>query len=74
MESPLAFSLHPFEQSVRADPDSVDVVCTGSFGRGTADQFSDLDVDVWLTERAFNEGLPRYLQVCRHRYAGQEAT
>jgi len=28
---------------------------TGSLGRGTADRFSDLDIEVWVTDAAYAE-------------------
>src|SRR5215218_4938971 len=45
--------LDRFEAAVLADPTVLGVLYTGSLGRGTADRFSDLDLEVWLTDDAF---------------------
>lgn len=45
--------LAPFEAAVLADPSVLGVLYTGSLGRGTADRYSDLDLEVWLTEDAY---------------------
>ena len=45
--------LEPFEAAVLADPTVLGVAYTGSLGRGTAGRYSDLDLEVWLTEDAF---------------------
>jgi hypothetical protein len=45
--------LEPFEAAVLADPSVLGVLYTGSLGRGTADRYSDLDLDVWLVDDAF---------------------
>jgi hypothetical protein len=42
-----------FEAAILADPSVLGVLYTGSLGRGTADRFSDLDLEVWLTDDAF---------------------
>jgi hypothetical protein len=42
-----------FEAAVLADASVLGVLYTGSLGRGTADRFSDLDLEVWLTDDAF---------------------
>jgi hypothetical protein len=47
--------LRRFETAVLVDPAVLGVLYTGSLGRGTADRFSDLDIDVWLAEDAFAE-------------------
>jgi hypothetical protein len=36
-----------------ADPSVLGVLYTGSLGRGTTDRYSDLDLEVWLTDDAF---------------------
>jgi hypothetical protein len=45
--------LERFEAAVLADPSVLGVLYTGSLGRGTADRFSDLDLEVWLADDAF---------------------
>ena len=45
--------LDPFEAAVLADPAILGVLYTGSLGRGTADRYSDLDLEVWLTDDAY---------------------
>jgi predicted nucleotidyltransferase len=42
-----------FEAAVLSDPSVLGVLYTGSLGRGTADRFSDLDLEVWLADEAF---------------------
>jgi hypothetical protein len=44
--------LDRFEAAVLADPSVLGVLYTGSLGRGTADRFSDLDLEVWLADDA----------------------
>jgi predicted nucleotidyltransferase len=44
--------LRQFETAVLADPEVLGVLFTGSLGRGTSDNFSDLDIYVWLTDEA----------------------
>ena len=45
--------LEPFEAAILSDPAVLGVLYTGSLGRGTADRFSDLDLEVWLADDAF---------------------
>jgi hypothetical protein len=45
--------LEPFEAAVLADPSVLGVLYTGSLGRGTADRYSDLDLEVWLADDAY---------------------
>jgi hypothetical protein len=45
--------LKRFEDAVLADPEVLGVLFTGSLGRGTSDDFSDLDIYVWLTDDAY---------------------
>jgi hypothetical protein len=45
--------LKRFEHAVLADPEVLGVLFTGSLGRGTSDDFSDLDIYVWLTDEAY---------------------
>ena len=47
--------LERFEAAVLADPSVLGVLYTGSLGRGTADRFSDLDLEVWLADDAFGD-------------------
>jgi hypothetical protein len=44
--------LDRFEAAALADPSILGVLYTGSLGRGTADRFSDLDLEVWLAADA----------------------
>lgn len=48
------FPLKRFEQAIGSDDRITSVVYTGSLGLGTADQFSDLDIEVWVVESAFD--------------------
>ena len=45
--------LEQFEVAILSDPSVLGVLYTGSLGRGTADRFSDLDLEVWLADDAF---------------------
>ena len=45
--------LDRFEAAVLPDPSVLGVLYTGSLGRGTADRFSDLDLEVWLADDVF---------------------
>jgi predicted nucleotidyltransferase len=45
--------LKRFEAAIRSDRSVLGVLYTGSLGRGTADRFSDLDLEVWLADDAF---------------------
>jgi hypothetical protein len=45
--------LERFEAAILSDPLVLGVLYTGSLGRGTADRFSDLDLEVWLSDDAF---------------------
>ncbi len=47
------FPLHAFEVAMRDDPDVRGVLYTGSLGSGTADRFSDLDIELWVTDAAY---------------------
>lgn len=53
MHPALQTVLQPFEQAAHADTNVFGVLYTGSLGRGTADQFSDLDIEVWVTDAAY---------------------
>ena len=45
--------LERFEAAIQSDPSVLGVLYSGSLGRGTADRFSDLDLEVWLADDAF---------------------
>jgi len=47
--------LHQFEAAIQADQRVLGMLYTGSLGRGTADRFSDLDMEVWVTDAAYAE-------------------
>ncbi|HEY7034453.1 MAG TPA: hypothetical protein VH482_24160 [Thermomicrobiales bacterium] len=53
LDPSLGALLDRFEAAVLADPSVLGVLYTGSLGRGTADRYSDLDLDVWLADDAF---------------------
>lgn len=48
-----AFALGAFETAVQRDAEVLGVLYTGSLGRGTADRYSDLDIELWVADRAF---------------------
>src|SRR5438270_1050349 len=48
-------SLREFEAAIQADQRVLGMLYTGSLGRGTADRFSDLDIEVWVTDAAYAE-------------------
>lgn len=45
--------LESFEAAMQDDARVLGVLYTGSLGRGSADRFSDLDIDLWVTDAAF---------------------
>jgi hypothetical protein len=47
--------LQPFEAAIQADQRVLGMLYTGSLGRGTSDRFSDLDIEVWVTDAAYAE-------------------
>jgi len=47
------FPLWAFEGAMRDDPEVRGVLYTGSLGNGTADRFSDLDIELWVTDTAY---------------------
>jgi hypothetical protein len=55
--------LQPFEAAARAAPEVLGVLYTGSLGRGTCDRFSDLDIVVWTTDDAVEQGQARVREV-----------
>jgi hypothetical protein len=52
-----AFDLSPFEAAVQHDADVLGVLYTGSLGHGTADRYSDLDIECWVTHRAYEDSV-----------------
>ncbi len=48
--------LRLFEAAIRSDAEALGVLYTGSLGRGTADRFADLDIEVWTAETVFERG------------------
>lgn len=53
LPSPLPLS--QFEAALQADPRVLGAIYTGSLGRGTADGFSDLDLELWVTNPAYDD-------------------
>lgn len=49
----LPMPLEPFEAAIQDDARVLGGLYTGSLGRGSADRFSDLDIDLWVTDAAF---------------------
>ena len=47
--------LRQFEAAIQVEQRVLGMLCTGSLGRGTADRFSDLDIEVWVTNAAYAE-------------------
>jgi hypothetical protein len=47
------FDLSRFEAAIQVDPDVLGVLYTGSLGRGTADRYSDLDIECWVAAQAY---------------------
>jgi hypothetical protein len=43
-------ALRSFEDAIQTDPDILGVFYYGSTGHGTSDQFSDLDISVWVVD------------------------
>ena len=50
MGLPLSFPLEDFEAAVLADGEVLGMLYSGSLGRGTADRYSDLDIEVWVRD------------------------
>jgi len=46
-------ALQQFEAAIHTDQRVLGMLYTGSLGRGTADRFSDLDIELWVTDAAF---------------------
>lgn len=53
LPSPLPLSR--FEAALQTNPRVLGVLYTGSLGRGTADRFSDLDLELWVTDPAYDD-------------------
>jgi hypothetical protein len=47
------FPLQAFETAMRDDSEVRGTLYTGSLGAGTADRFSDLDIELWVTDAAY---------------------
>lgn len=52
-------SLRTFEAALAAHAEVPGALYTGSLGRGTFDRFSDLDIEVWVLDLWWEEGLER---------------
>jgi hypothetical protein len=66
MQSPTSLdhwfpSLPAFEAAIRACPEVLGVLYTGSLGRGSFDRFSDLDIELWVPD-PWLEDAPARLQ------------
>src|SRR6266576_2603075 len=79
---PSPIPLRPFEAAIQADQRVLGVLYTGSLGRGTARRFSDLDMEVWVTDAAYAEvettvreilGTLGAIQFLYFRYAGDSS-
>jgi hypothetical protein len=74
-----AFALGAFESAVQRDAEVLGVLYTGSLGRGTADRYYDLDIELWVTDRAFADApnvlrrLMGHLGAVQFRYERREA-
>lgn len=53
MSTGYLFPLGAFEVAMRDDPEVRGVLYTGSLGSGAADRFSDLDIELWVTDTAY---------------------
>src|SRR5258706_14613312 len=80
--SPSPLPLRQFEAAIQADQRVLGMLYTGSLGRGTAGRFSDLDIEMWLTDAAYAEvettvreilGTLRAIQFLYFRYAGDSS-
>jgi hypothetical protein len=52
---PSPIPLRQFEAAIQADQRVLGMLYTGSLGRGMAGRFSDLDIEMWLTDAAYAE-------------------
>lgn len=52
---PSPLPLNQFEAALQADPRVLGGLYTGSLGRGTADRFSDLDLEIWVTNPGYDD-------------------
>jgi hypothetical protein len=48
----VSFDLRPFEAAIHADTDIIGALYAGSLGRGDADRYADLDIELWVTDAA----------------------
>ncbi len=80
--SPSPLPLRQFEAAIQADQRVLGMLYTGSLGRGTAGRFSDLDMEMWLTDAAYAEvetmvreilGALGAIQFLYLRYAGDSS-
>jgi len=80
--SPSPLPLRQFETAIQADQRVLGMLYTGSLGRGTAGRFSDLDMEMWLTDAAYAEvettvreilGTLGAIQFLYFRYAGDSS-
>src|SRR5581483_10695652 len=80
--SPSPLPLQQFETAIQADQRVLGMLYTGSLGRGTAGRFSDLDIEMWLTDAAYAEvettvreilGTLGAIQFLYFRYAGDSS-
>jgi hypothetical protein len=53
MSTSYLFPLEEFENAIRDDPEVQGALYTGSLGDGAADHFSDLDIELWVTDAAY---------------------
>ena len=66
MPLPLPVLQERFENSVSNDSDIVYMGYSGSIAKGTYDKYSDLDIEVWLTDSAFWAGETRWQQILEY--------
>jgi hypothetical protein len=79
---PSPIPLRQFEAAIQADQRVLGMLYTGSLGRGMAGRFSDLDIEMWLTDAAYAEvettvreilGTLGAIQFLYLRYAGDSS-
>lgn len=80
--SPSPLPLQQFEATIQADQRVLGMIYTGSLGRGAAGRFSDLDIEMWLTDAAYADaqatareilGTLGAIQFLYLRYAGDSS-
>ena len=52
---PFPVPLREFETAIQVDERVLGMLYTGSLGRATTDRFSDLDIEMWVTDAAYAE-------------------